>query len=65
MNYLVISIASLTVVCIYFLWRVYRFTQAQRERVLRDRVTYLLWTLAERPRESRTLLAGLAARKSP
>jgi hypothetical protein len=48
MDFLAISIVSLTVVCIYFLWRVYRFTQEQRERVLRERVAYLLWTMANR-----------------
>jgi hypothetical protein len=48
MDYLTISIASLTVVCVYFSWRVYRFTQVQRERVLRGRGAYLLWTMAER-----------------
>jgi hypothetical protein len=50
MDYLAVCIISLTVVCIYLLWRVYRFTMQQRERVLRDRVTYLLWTMANRPK---------------
>ena len=48
MNFLAVNIAALTVVCIYYMWRVYRFTLQQRERVLRERVAYLLWTMAHR-----------------
>jgi hypothetical protein len=48
MDFLAVSIIVLTVVCIYFLWRVYRFTMQQREQVLRDRVAYMLWTTANR-----------------
>jgi len=48
MDFLAISIISLTVVCIYYMWRVYHFTQQQRERVLRERIAYLLWTMANR-----------------
>jgi hypothetical protein len=48
MNLLTIYIIALTVVCIYYLWRVYRFTLLHRERVLRERIAYLLWTMAQR-----------------
>jgi hypothetical protein len=50
MNVLTINVASLTVVCIYYMWRVYQFTEQQRERVLRDRVAYMLWTVVSRRR---------------
>jgi hypothetical protein len=48
MGLLSVNVAALTVVCIYYMWRVYRFTMEQRERILRDRVTYMLWTMAHR-----------------
>jgi len=50
MNFLAVNVTVLTVVCIYYMWRVYRFTLQQRERVLRERVTYLLWTMVHRNR---------------
>jgi hypothetical protein len=50
MDLLTVNVVALTVVCIYYMWRVYRFTLQQRERVLRERVAYLLWTTANRPK---------------
>jgi hypothetical protein len=44
------SIAALTVACIYYSWRAYSSKQMRRERALRERVTYMLWVMANQVR---------------
>jgi hypothetical protein len=40
------NIAALTVAGIYYTWRAYLDRQVRRERTLRERVTYMLWVMA-------------------
>jgi hypothetical protein len=40
------NIAALSVACLYYTWRCYTDRQVQRERTLRERVTYMLWVMA-------------------
>ena len=42
------NLAALTVVALYYLWRNLDRAQRRRETVLRERVAYMLWSLAER-----------------
>lgn len=39
---------AFSVVTLYYIWHIYRQTWLQRERVLRERVTYMLWVMANR-----------------
>lgn len=43
---IVCSIAALAVACIYCTYRSYVEDQVRRERTLRERVTFMLWTVA-------------------
>jgi hypothetical protein len=45
-NALVCSIPTLAISSIYCIWHANRLRQQRRERILRERVTYLLWVLA-------------------
>jgi len=38
--------AALSVASLFYYWRGYHLTQAQRERRLRERVAYMLWVMA-------------------
>jgi hypothetical protein len=40
------SYMALAVSTIYILWRNYSSARMQHERTLRDRVTYMLWVMA-------------------
>ena len=42
------NIAALSVACIFYVWRSYASEIASRERTLRERVTYMLWVMANR-----------------
>ncbi len=44
------SLAALTVAGIYYSWRAYVDRLTYRERTLRERVTYLLWVVANQVR---------------
>jgi hypothetical protein len=48
MQLLAFTYPTLAVSTIYCIWQAYRRALAQRERVLRERVAYMLWVLAER-----------------
>jgi hypothetical protein len=39
-------LCTLAVVGIYCIWRVYVQAQVRRQRTLRERVTYMLWVMA-------------------
>ena len=45
MQPIVTNIAALTVATLFYLWRAHN--QTRRQRVLRERVTYMLWMMAE------------------
>jgi hypothetical protein len=40
------SVAALAVASIYYVWKAYFQFQLQRERTLRERVTFMLWIVA-------------------
>ena len=48
MQPIVTNMAALAVATLYYVWRAYHQTRRQRECVLRQRVTYMLWVMAER-----------------
>jgi hypothetical protein len=40
------NVAALTVAIIYYTWRTFDEGRRRRERTLRERVAYMLWTMA-------------------
>jgi len=42
------NLAALSVACLFYAWRGHVTERARRERTLRERVTYLLWVMAQR-----------------
>ncbi len=40
------NLAVVTITAIYYAWRRYAQTLQQSQRVLRERVTYMLWVMA-------------------
>jgi hypothetical protein len=52
MQLIVTNIAALTVAILFYLWRAHHQTQQRRQRVLRERVAYMLWVMAEGIRNS-------------
>lgn len=48
MEMLCCNVAALTVALLYYTWRAYHQTRIARDRVLRERVAYMLWVVAER-----------------
>jgi hypothetical protein len=47
-------LATLAVAVVYYAWRGYTQSQSRRQRLLRERVAYLLWIMSEQidPRKS-------------
>ena len=45
-NPMLSTLPTLMVTAVYYAWCVYRREKRLRDRVLRERVTYLLWVLA-------------------
>ena len=41
------NVAALAVALIYYIWRAYHQTRLARERMLRQRVAYMLWVMAD------------------
>jgi hypothetical protein len=41
------NVAAIAVVAIYYLWRSLDRSQRRRELLLRERVAYMLWTMAD------------------
>jgi hypothetical protein len=48
MEMLCCNVAALVVALLYYIWRSYHHARLARQRVLRERVAYLLWVIAER-----------------
>jgi hypothetical protein len=46
MQLIIATLPTLAVAGIYCVWRRVYETQLRREQVLRERVTYMLWTIA-------------------
>jgi hypothetical protein len=44
---IVCSVSALAVAAIFYTWRAYQDTVVQKTRVLRERVTYMLWQAAQ------------------
>jgi hypothetical protein len=53
MNPWFFSCATLAVSAIYCIWKVYFRAQQKLQRVIRDRVTYMLWVIANQRRANR------------
>jgi hypothetical protein len=47
MNAIPCVIPTLSVAIIYLIWRSYERFQWRKDRVLRERVTYMLWVMAQ------------------
>jgi len=48
MNPIYCNLAALSVAWIFYAWRAHVANLARRERTLRERVTYMLWVMANR-----------------
>jgi len=46
MNFVVCSFAALSVASLFYCWRAHDDTRKQRDKKLRERVTYMLWVMA-------------------
>jgi hypothetical protein len=53
MQFLLCNVATLAVVLLFLVWKTYRGVVTRRRRLLRERVAYMLWVMAERIGESR------------
>ncbi len=65
MPLLVCSIALLAVTVIYLFWRSYLQACERRQCVLRERVAFLLWVVADAEVEADLALSGAAALDNP
>jgi len=45
-NPMIATLPTLAVTAIYYCWHVLYLEKRRRDRVLRERVTYMLWTMA-------------------
>lgn len=43
-----VSVPTLAVSAIFCIWQAYRLRRLRRERLLRERVAYMLWVMANR-----------------
>ncbi len=57
MEMLCCNVAALSVALLYYTWRAYHQARLVRDRVLRERVAYMLWVVAERMDTRRTPVA--------
>jgi hypothetical protein len=48
MHLLPCSVAALAVASIFYVWRAYHDQHCRQEQTLRQRVTYMLWVMANR-----------------
>jgi hypothetical protein len=46
MQTIVCNVSALAVATLYYYWRTYRQSHEQRGQLLRERVTYMLWVMA-------------------
>ena len=51
MRALLPSMSTLAVSMIYCAWQAYRRSRLRHERVLRERVAYMLWVMAQRVKD--------------
>jgi hypothetical protein len=52
MQPIVTNMAALAVATLYYLWRAHYQTRQRRQRVLCQRVAYMLWVVADRIKKS-------------
>lgn len=50
-------VATLAVAVIFYVHRAYREVLARRQRQLRERVTYMLWVMADQTKGSREVVS--------
>jgi hypothetical protein len=48
MELLCCNVAALAVALVYYTWRAYDQARAARQRLLHERVAYMLWVVADR-----------------
>ena len=48
MDPMVSTLPTLMVTAVYYCWHVYRTEMRRRNRLLRERVTYMLWVISQR-----------------
>ena len=46
------NVAALAVALIFYTWRMFRTVQMRRQRVLSERVAYMLWVVADQAEAS-------------
>ena len=61
MNPLMSTVATFAVSAIFLVWQNYRQALDRRQRVLRSRVAYMLWVIANREAEPAAAPAATAA----
>jgi hypothetical protein len=57
MQPIVANVAALAVAALYYLWRSHYHLRLRRENLLRQRVAYMLWTIADQAEEPDTSLS--------
>jgi hypothetical protein len=57
MNPICCSIAALIIAVIFYVYRAYLQVQLNRQKVLRERVAYLLWVVAERVKNNSRIVS--------
>jgi hypothetical protein len=57
MQPIVPSLAALAVAAIFYTWRAWQQAQTRRERLLRERVAYMLWVMATNHRYEEEVVA--------
>ena len=55
MNPIGSCVATLAVAVIFYIYRAYTHLQERRKRVLRKRVAYMLWVMADRADHNKTM----------
>ncbi len=58
MNPLLLNVSACAVAVLYCLWKSHRRLIEQKQQLLRQRVAYMLWRMADRAEERRTSLVG-------
>lgn len=48
MHLVCVNVAALAVAVIFYIWRAYHQVARQRHQLLRERVAYMLWVMADR-----------------
>jgi len=47
MQFVALGVAALSLAAIYYIWRTYREVKTHRDRILRERIAYMIWVASE------------------